>query len=332
MSVTIHDVAKLAGVSHTTVSWAIHDNPSISRGTKERVLKAIKELDYHPNAIARGLVNGKTGIIGVVANFFSSFFEMEIIKGIEQGLKTNKAHYSVNLFSTMEHREDTLCKIVLEKRADAVILLSISPTQKVCELYKRNNIPLIVVDESAPDAIEMGLNNYEGAYNATELLINTGKRNFAIVKGDSKNIDLSQNERKRGFIQALKDNGIPFDDSHVFYISDYYFEEGQIVFKKIEKNFPDIDGIFCAAGDVVATGIMLEAKKANKSIPKELAIVGYDDFVASALVTPSLSTVHQPLNKIGKDAYLTALKLLNNEPIDWEELKYTPTLIRREST
>lgn len=332
MSVTIHDVAKLAGVSHTTVSWAIHDNPCISPATKEKVLKAIETLDYHPNFIARGLVNGKTGIIGVVANFFSSFFEMEILKGVEQGLRTNKSNYSINLFSSLEQHEKILSNIVLEKRADAVILLSISPTQKVCELYKKNNIPLIVIDESAPDAIELSLNNYDGAYKATKLLIDTGKKEFALVLGDKDNLGLSQYERKRGFLQALSDHNIPFDDSHIFFISDYYFEEGQIIFKRMERLFPNIDAIFCAAGDIVAAGIMLEAKKANKSIPGNVAIIGYDDFIASAITSPSLSTIHQPLAQIGKDAYVMALKLLNKEKFDKSEFIYTPTLVRREST
>ena len=148
MSVTIHDVAKRAGVSHTTVSWVIHDSPNISQATKEKVLKAIEELDYHPNYSARGLVNGTTGIVAVVANFFSSYFEMEILKGIEQGLRTDKSNYSINLFSTQSHHEETLSQLVLEKRADAVILLSISPSLQICELYKKHNVPLSVIRES----------------------------------------------------------------------------------------------------------------------------------------------------------------------------------------
>ena len=332
MSITIHDVAKRAGVSHTTVSWVIHDNPSISQATKDKVLKAIEELDYHPNFSARGLVNGSTGIIGVVANFFSSYFEMEILKGIEQGIRTSKSHYFINLFSTLEQNEKTLSKIVLEKRADAVILLSISPSAKVCELYKKNGIPLIVIDESAPDAVEMSLNNYEGAYKATELLIHSGKKNFVLVLGDEENMVLCQYERKRGFIQALMDNNIPFDDSHIFFITDYYFEEGQVAFKRMERLFPETDAVFCAAGDIVATGIMLEAKKSGKSIPKEMAIIGYDDFIASAMISPSLTTVHQPLTQIGKDSYLTILRMLNKEDLGTREFVYSPFLVRREST
>jgi len=332
MSVTIHDVAKLAGVSHTTVSWAIHDSPNISSATKEKVYKAIKELNYHPNYTARSLVNGKTGIIAVVANFFSSFFEMEILKGIEQGLRFKESKYTINLFSTLGKNQETLSNIIFEKRADAVILLSISPNEEVCKLYQENEIPLIVIDESAADAVVMDLNNYEGAYKATELLINSGKRNFALILGDDDELGLSQAERKRGFIQALSDNNIPFDESHIFSISDYYFEEGQVIFKKIEKKAPEIDAIFCAAGDIVATGFMLEAKKSGRKIPEDLVIVGYDDYISSAMTSPSLSTVRQPLAQIGKDAYLSILKLLNKEEVDISKLTYPPVLIRRESS
>lgn len=332
MSVTIHDVARLAGVSHTTVSWAIHDSPNISAATKEKVYKAIEELNYHPNYSARSLVNGKTGTIAVVANFFSSYFEMEILKGIEQGLRSRKTNYSINLFSTLEQHEKTLSNIIYEKRADAVILLSISPSPKICELYKTSEIPLIVIDESAPDAVVMSLNNFEGAYKATELLINSGKHNFGLVLGDDEELGLSQYERKRGFIQALTDHNIDFDESHIFSISDYYFEEGQIIFKRMERIAPDINAIFCAAGDIVATGIMLEAKKSNKRIPDDLAIIGYDDYISSAITSPSLSTVRQPLSQVGKDAYLSILKLLNKEELDPNQLCYSPMVIRREST
>ncbi len=332
MSITIHDVAKRAGVSHTTVSWVIHDSPNISQATKERVLKAIEELNYHPNFSARGLVNGTTGIVAVVANFFSSYFEMEILKGIEQGLKSDKNNYSINLFSTQSQDEKILSQLVLEKRADAVILLSISPSPQICELYKKNNVPLVVVDESAPDAIEINLNNYEGAYRATELLIHSGKTKFVLVLGGRNSIDFSQYERKRGFMQALQDNNIDFDESRIFFISNYYFEEGQVVYKNMETLFPDTDAIFCAAGDIVATGIMLEIKKAGKEIPKDISIIGYDDFIASSMTNPSLTTVHQPLTQIGKDSYATVLKLLNKDETVPREMSYSPFLVRREST
>ena len=103
--VTIKDVARLAGVSHTTVSLALRGSASITDETKEKVFKAAKQLNYHPNHLARSLVTKKTNVIGVVANFFSSNFEMEVLKGIEQSIRSMESDYMINLFATLEKND-----------------------------------------------------------------------------------------------------------------------------------------------------------------------------------------------------------------------------------
>lgn len=332
MSITIHDVAKRAGVSHTTVSWVIHDRPEITEETKAKVLKAIEELNYHPNYLARSLVKGKTNTIAIVATFFSSTFEMEILKGIEQSINSLKSSYTITLFSTLGQHDKVLSDIVYSKRADGVILMSISPTDKVVELYQENNVPLMVIDEEGHGAIEVKLDNFQGAYLATEHLIKSGRTNLAIVLGDGGKLGLSQLERKKGFLQALKDNNLPFHEQNEFYISDYYFEEGQIVYKRMSRIASNIDGIFCAAGDVVATGIMLEARKQSLRIPEDLSIVGYDDIISSSLIDPPLTTIRQPLVQIGRNSYEVLVRVLETgttEGID--KLVYEPQLINRSS-
>ncbi len=329
MSVTIHDVAKHAGVSHTTVSWAIHDNPAISNATKEKVLKAVQELDYHPNYQARSLVRGKTNTIAVVASFFSSPFEMELLKGIEKSVIQQGIQYSITLFSTMQQNDKILKDIFYGKRADAVIMLSIKPSEEVCTIYKNSNFPFVVIDETAENSIEIQLDNFRGGYMATEYMIKSSKTKLGIVLGDI--ADLSQRERKRGFLQALSDNGIPFDDTFIFPIEDYYFEEGQIILKRILKKNLSIDGIFCAAGDLVATGIMLEARNQNITIPDQLAIVGYDDMPYSALICPPLTTIKQPLIQIGSAAYEAVLKLLETGSCEPAQMIFEPQLMIRNS-
>lgn len=332
MSITIHDVAKKAGVSHTTVSWVIHDRPEITEETKAKVLKAIEELNYHPNYLARSLVRGKTNTIAIVATFFSSTFEMEILKGIEQSINSLKSSYAITLFSTMGQHEKVLSDIVYSKRADGVILMSISPSEKIVELYKANNVPLMVIDEEGHGAIEVKLDNFQGAYLATEHLIKSGRTKLSIVLGDGGNLGLSQMERKKGFLQAIKDNNLTFNEQNVFYISDYYFEEGQIVFKRMSRTAPDTDGIFCAAGDVVATGIMLEARKQSLKIPDDLSIIGYDDIISSALIDPPLTTIRQPLVQIGRNSYETLIHVLEKGSAEGlDKLVYESQLIDRSS-
>lgn len=332
--VTIKDVARLAGVSHTTVSLALRNSPSITEETKKKVLAAAKQLNYHPNHLARSLVSGKTYVIGVVANFFSSTFEMEILKGIEQSIRSTETEYVINLFATLSKNDQVLTDICLGKHADGVILLSISPSPEVVKLYNENNCPMIVIDEQAEGAIEITMDNYHGAYMATEHLINSGRRNLAIVLGDStrEELGLSQKERKEGFLQAMKDSGLRFNSRNIFYIEDYYFEEGQIVFKRMQRYGSDIDGIFCAAGDIVASGIMQEAKTMHVKIPDDLSIIGYDDIFSSSLVDPPLTSVRQPLFQIGKNGYARMVRLLEGtEEYKPNKFVYEPQLIVRSS-
>ena len=332
--VTIKDVAQLAGVSHTTVSLALRNSPSITEDTKVKVLAAAKQLNYHPNHLARSLVSGKTHVIGVVANFFSSTFEMEIMKGIEQSMRSTETEYAINLFTTIGKNEQVLTDICLGKHADGVILLSISPSKEIVKLYNENNCPMIVIDEQAEGTIEIVMDNYHGAYSATEHLINSGRRNLALVLGDSnrEELGLSQRERKEGFLQALKDHGLSFSEKNIFYIEDYYFEEGQVVFKRMQRYGSEIDGIFCAAGDIVASGIILEAKTEHVNIPRELSIVGYDDVMSSSLIDPPLTSVRQPLFQIGKNGYARMVRLLEGtEEYKPNKFVYEPQLIPRAS-
>ena len=332
--VTIKDVARLAGVSHTTVSLALRNSPSITEETKKKVLAAAKQLNYHPNHLARSLVSGKTYVIGVVANFFSSTFEMEILKGIEQSIRSTETEYVINLFATLSKNDQVLTDICLGKHADGVILLSISPSPEVVKLYNENKCPMIVIDEQAEGAIEITMDNYHGAYMATEHLISSGRRNLAIVLGDStrEELGLSQKERKEGFLQALKDSGLRFNSRNIFYIEDYYVEEGQIVFKRMQRYGSDIDGIFCAAGDIVASGIMQEAKSMHVKIPEDLSIIGYDDIFSSSLVDPPLTSIRQPLFLIGKNSYARMVRLLEGtEEYKPNKFVYEPQLVARSS-
>ena len=263
-----------------------------------------------------------------------SFGGLEVLKGIEQSIRSMESDYMINLFATLEKNDQVLEDICLGRHADGVILLSISPSPEVIRLYQENNCPMIVIDEQAEGAIEITMDNYHGAYLATEHLINAGRRNLAIVLGDSNRdeLGLSQKERKQGFLQAIKDHGLKFNQKNTFFIEDYYFEEGQVVFKRMQRYGSDIDGIFCAAGDIVASGIMLEAKNEHLDIPKDISIIGYDDVPSSSLIDPPLTSVRQPLFQIGKNGYARMVRFLEGkEEYKPNKLVYEPQLIVRSS-
>lgn len=326
MAVTINDVAKKAGVSHTTVSWVIHDDPRITDKTKAKVMKAIEELDYHPNFMARSLVKGKTNTVAIVAPFFSSAFEMDILKGIEDGMDERGSAYNISMYSTRDEDTKILNQILFGRRADAVILLTIRPEEPVLAAFRQNGVPLILIEEKAEYCHVIRTNNVDGAYQAVTALIGRGRKRIALAV-ETENPGLSQIDRKKGYEKALEDSGIPYDEKLIIGISRFRFEEGQKIFDEILES--GADAVFCAAGDMIAMGILLEARKKGVAVPRELAVVGFDDSQMCELVYPALTTVRQPLNDMGKKAWEIATS--TQVCTECEQVVFEPQLIIRDS-
>lgn len=334
MGVTLEDVAKLAGVSHMTVSLVIRNDSRITPETREKVLKAIKELNYHPNYLARGLAGGKTNTIAIVATFFSSFFELNILKGIE--MQPDELQYNINQFTTRggyRNKKKVLLNIINSKRADAVIILNIKPSNDIIRLYKKNKIPIVLVEEEAKGVHIVKSDNFSGAKKATDYLIKKGRKNIGLVIGDyeAKYVSSSSRERFEGFKKSLEENGLKLDTKNIFKIEDYYFEDGIKALEYYISEGIKLDAIFCAAGDMVAMGIIKEAQKRKIKIPDDIALIGYDDIVVSEIVNPPLTTVRQPIEKMGSEAYKIAVNAVEGKYREPQKLVFEPELVIRES-
>ena len=330
-------MAALAGVSHTTVSWAIHDDPRISAETKERVRKAIAALDYQPNYQARGLVSGRTGVIAVVASSFSTMFELEIMRGIEESLLETGSDYCINQYSTLgsPERKDRVSRLLLKgRRADAVICLSLRPEPSVLAGLKTASIPLVLVEERAEGALSVVGDSELGAALAVRHLLARGRRHIGIVSGriEGEEAGLSPLLRLRSFKRALAEGGLDPDLAPVAYIEDYQAEEGRGALGRLLEADGELDAVFCAAGDVVALGVLDEARRRGFSVPARLAVLGYDDLFISSLVSPALSTLRQPIRLMGATALSLALKAVAKAEIDELERVFEPELVAREST
>lgn len=334
MAVTINDVAKRAGVSHTTVSWVIHNDPRITQKTKDKVNKAIEELNYHPNYSARSLVKGKTDVIAVLTNFFSTYFELSVLRGIETAMGECEKPYNLNLYSTWNREEEVLKEILYGKRADAVILLSETPSQKIVEAYNDRNVPLILVENYHDELLSVKSNNIQGAKDATNFLLNKGRSKVGIIV-EALNGEfipgLSQVERMMGFEQAFKDRGLEIDKNLIFELEQFRMANGRDLAREIVEKNIDVDGIFCAAGDKVALGLIDELKKLGKKIPEDYSVVGFDDIDVAELVSPPLTTVKQNLHGLGYSSYTMAVKAIHNEEIDEDHIQFETELIKRGS-
>lgn len=334
MSITIKDVAKKAGVSHTTVSMVIHDDKRITPDTKKRVQAVIAEMKYHPNYLARGLVQGKTNTIAIMATFFSSFFEMNFLKGIEQ--QSGDSEYQINQYSTRGRggvKEQILEQILYGKRADALISLSIKPDKAMLEEFKKNGLPIILVEEEMKGAHTLKTDNYKGGFLAAEYLLKNGRKKIGIIVGElnGDEVGTSPVDRLKGYQRALEEFNVEYDRDYVYEVKDFDFNDGKAGLAKFLSSNKKLDAIFCAAGDYTAMGVLEEARKRGIKIPQDLSVVGYDGLEMSAIVNPPLTTIRQSITELGREAFKIAIDAANGKLKEPKNIILQPELIIRES-
>lgn len=330
MRVTIKDIAKRVGVTPATVSMVINNSPKISQETKEKVLKAIREMNYHPNYIGRSLVKGETNNIAVVASFFASLFALESVRGIEMNLR--KTPYNLILYSTKgmdENEDDLLRRILYERRADGVIIISLKAKKELMEEFKKEKVAAVFIEELVEDFPTVKFNNIKAAFMATEYLIKNKRKNIGLIIG---NKGLNAEERLRGYKEALSHYNIDFDKDKVVEVIDYSFEDGEKALNILMEKNKKIDAVFCAAGDVTAIGFMDAAKDKDIMIPDDIAIIGFDDIYLANLTNPGLTTIRQPITKMGMQAFDLLLDVIKGKEEDGKKIiSFEPELIIRES-
>jgi LacI family transcriptional regulator len=332
MAVTLEDVAKIAGVSHTTVSLVLNGDKKISESTRKKVMRAVEEMNYYPNYHARSLANGKTGTIAVVATFFSSFFAADIMKGIEdESLKTD---YNISQHSTKgdKKREEAVLKNILYGRsADCVIAVSIEPPAAILEEFKNRGVQVVFIERSMEGFPAVKVNNYRGAGLAARHIIKSGRRNIAMLYGMFESGDCcNSRERLAGFRGALDEAGINLPDRNII-SSAYEMDDGAKAFDEIYSSGIKADAVFCATGDMTAIGFIKRAQAEGLKVPQDISVIGYDDLMISSVVSPPLTTVRQPIIDMGREAFNIACGMINAPDKEATVKMFEPELIIRES-
>jgi len=298
MTVTLKDIAERAGVTSATVSMVINNKPNISENTRKKVLKIAKELNYYPNVIARGLATKKSNSIGVIVPNLASSFVVRVLQGIKS---TNRdIEYTVQLFDTVGQKEtetQLFQRLARERRIDGVILISSTVTDEELNVFREESVPSIVVARHCELIDSVYVNNVLGATDATDYLIGKGHTQIACVITDKNGVPT--NERLEGYKKSLGQHGIAFREDLLFIVDDDTMSNGIEVFHRINELQPKVTAVFVPAGDMVAIGLIKEAKKKGVKVPDELAVVGFDDIPAAEVVEPSLTTVRQPKLEMG---------------------------------
>lgn len=301
MPVTLKDIAERANVTSATVSMVINNKLNISEETREKVLAIARELNYYPNAIARGLATRKANAIGVIVPNLASSYVVRILQGIKS---TNRdIDYTVQLFDTIGQREtesQLFQRLARERRIDGAILIGASGSEEELQVFKDECVPCVVVARKCDILDSVYVNNTQGSQDATNYLVEKKHRNIACVVCYKKNLPM--NERLEGYKISLRSSNFLFNDDLIFEVTDDTMAEGEAIFSKIFESSIRPTAIFVPAGDMVAIGIIKMAKRTGMNIPDDLAVVGFDDLPAAEVIEPALTTVRQPKLEMGDHA------------------------------
>ncbi|HAP9718989.1 TPA: LacI family DNA-binding transcriptional regulator, partial [Enterococcus faecium] len=288
----LEDVAKRANVSKTTVSRVLNNRGYLSQKTIDNVYKAIEELNYQPNVVARQLFQKKTNIVGLLFPTVANPFFSELVEALEK--KLYEIGYKVLIGNSMNNKEKET-NYLNQLLSDQVDGLIVGTHNQGIQEYKYQNLPIVAIDRVMNEDIPVvESDNYNGGKLATKLLIAQGAKNIIHTNGP---IDLQTpaNRRRLAYEDTMKAYQlIPRTVTLDFNIS--YVKKKQIFFQMFE-DYPKIDGIF-ASNDIDAALILQVAKEKGLNVPADLLVVGYDGTLMTRSILPDLTTVIQPINDI----------------------------------
>ena len=309
---TIRDVAERAGVSVATVSHVINGTRKVAPETAERVRRAMEELDYHPNAVARSLRTRKTQVIGVVVSDITNPFFATLVRGAEDAAL--EAGYSIVVCNSDEtiEKENRYVQVLRRRRVDGMLLAPVGGGENPA-IWKlaRQGVPFVFVDRRAPgvEADAVLSDNVGGAYLATKHLIERGHERIGIVLG-IRGATTSE-ERLAGYRRALEEAGIPLAEELVVW-GGYRVEGGRRATAELLSLTPPPTAIF-STNNLMTIGVLQELFRHGVRIPGEMGVVGFDDLEWAEMANPPLTAVAQRPHEIGHRAVRLLLERLSTE-------------------
>ncbi len=328
-TITIRDVAKLAGVGVGTVSRVLNGSDSVSIATRQKVQDAIQALNYTPNLTARRLSRGKTMTLGVVVPFFTSPSAVKRLQGVVSIMAPSE--YDMILFDIekAEDRETFLQNVVRRKMTDGLLIISFSPSNEDVVRFELADLPTVLVDAYHPLLSRVVVDNVAGGFLATQHLIKLGHRKIGLV---SDYLDSPFNspvkDRYIGYRNALREAGISFVPEYHRQAIHGREEAYQVGCDLL--GLPDPPTAVFAYSDTQAIGILDAARELNIAVPQQLSIIGFDNIDAAEFL--QLTTVRQSLFDSGVQGAKLLLKQMHSEPTEPQEILLPLQLIARQTT
>ena len=326
---TIYQVAERAGVSLSTVSRVLNGKASVNKVLKERVEKAVKELNYRPNSVARSLANNRTDSVGVLVPELNAPFFGDLMQAVESTLRAADKHVIISVGQNCVETEKDAVEFLISRNCDALIMHAEALSDEYLLELNQSKLPVALVNrqvEGLPEACT-SLDNEKGGYLATRHLLELGHKDIAYISGPTDKCDASL--RLEGHKRALSEAGLPTNPQLIFN-GDYSEEDGKIGLLELMARDVPFTALVCA-NDWMASGAISCARDLGMSLPHDLSVVGFDDVVFAHHVFPRLTTVSNPIAEM---AEMSAKYILNKVygQANNVQLYFEPSLVVREST
>lgn len=341
MGITIKDIAKALNLSVSTISKALHGSHEISPPTRQRVMDYAKANNYRPNRLATGLKKGQSNTIGVIiCSHFSSIFAAQVLDGIHEACF--ETGYDIIIMQSLENveKEKACLEAMIDKGVDGILIAPVSETSNADYLNYiiDNHCPVIVYDRINPaiKTIRLGVNEYKGALEATQHLININRKRILFITGDKFG---ENNQRTQGFKKAMKNLDIPLNERYMLYcnLEDVTALDAKIketILSLAEQNIKP-NAIF-GATDVITTRTLGILSKMKIRVPEEIAVIGFANTDIVESLNPPLSAIRQPAKEMGYTALTKLAGLIHDygkKPVKPDETLLLDTSIQlREST
>ena len=332
MAVTLRDVAQLAGVSPRTVSNVVNDFHYVSPAMRAKVQAALDELNYTPNLLARSLRQGRTGIItllipDVTVSYFGELAHQVVEHASRLGLTV-----MIDETSGQPQRERTLLDVaVYSSWVDGILLSPLGLTETDLTGLSSTKPVVLLGERAAKPALDhVGINDVRAAHDATQHLIDSGRRRIAAIGGSAIGFDATSKLRLRGYRTALRSGGLPYEGGYAR-TPDYKRVSGAAAVRTLFARPDPPDGVFCFS-DELAVGALRALYELEVSVPGDVSVVGFDDVEESVFATPSLTSIRPDKNAVATAALDMLLERIHGSEVAPRDVRIGYQLIARESS
>jgi len=330
MKVTIYHVAEKAGVSIATVSKVINNTGNMREETRERVIKIIKEMNYHPNLMAMALTGKGTQTLGLLVPDISNPFFSAMARSIEDF--AHKRGMSVIMCSIDDdvEKERKYIELLQRKQVDGFIIASKFHDKGLIEGLIKKGIPIVMLayDDPLLDVSIVSVDDFKGGYEATSHLFSKGHRNIAVIAEHTNSSDL----RIYGYRVALEARGIQFNENYIFKTTASILNGNILLEEILQQTEVDAPTAIFACNDLLAIGVIQGATEIGMKIPRDLAIIGFDNTILATTTVPGLTTIAQPIIEMAEKTVDILLDEIEQKKHIKKRILFNPELIVRGTT